>query len=215
MKCRLCKPSKTVSGKSKQVTYLLCSLISAQVSLLDVNDAAGRTLKEALNEQYGQEKTLYFKCDVMSEEQVKGSVHTNTQKKKVGMYTYTQYSWVKTTVLVPVYKHRRGTKYVLLHCNRWRYSPFKCVQIGPFCSQPVMSQLKQTSLPTGNLWQRQAKYDGSKNVCLLTRLASFSCCYLVTRFFFFFCYTSALFGRCVQGVSFQFSAISAGLTCLL
>lgn len=74
------------------MTCLLCTLLSAQVSLLDVNDAAGRTLKEALNKQYGQEKTLFFKCDVESEEQVKGSIHTNTQKKKVGMFTYTQYS---------------------------------------------------------------------------------------------------------------------------
>lgn len=59
------------------------------------------------------------------------------------------------------------------------------------------------SLPTGNLWQRQAEYNESKNASG----------YLVAKFFF--CYTAALFGLCVLGVLFQFSTISAGVTCLL
>lgn len=44
----------------------------AQVALLDINNSAGETLKRALDEEFGPENTLFFKCDVESEEQIKG-----------------------------------------------------------------------------------------------------------------------------------------------
>uniref|UniRef100_A0A3Q3X2R0 Uncharacterized protein n=1 Tax=Mola mola TaxID=94237 RepID=A0A3Q3X2R0_MOLML len=42
---------------------------SAKVILLDVNDSAGKTLKEALDKKHGAETTLFINCDVTSEEQ--------------------------------------------------------------------------------------------------------------------------------------------------
>lgn len=46
---------------------------SVQVTLLDVNESAGKTLMEALEKQYGQGRTLFCKADVQSEEQLKGN----------------------------------------------------------------------------------------------------------------------------------------------
>lgn len=48
----------------------------AQVALLDVNNTSGERFQEALHKEYGSEKTLFFKCDVESEEQIKGNGHS-------------------------------------------------------------------------------------------------------------------------------------------
>uniref|UniRef100_A0A3Q0S1G8 Zgc:56585 n=1 Tax=Amphilophus citrinellus TaxID=61819 RepID=A0A3Q0S1G8_AMPCI len=56
-------------GIGKAVTEILLQT-GAKVALLDINESAGKTLKEALNKQYGQERTLFFKCNVESEEQI-------------------------------------------------------------------------------------------------------------------------------------------------
>ncbi|XP_042355005.1 15-hydroxyprostaglandin dehydrogenase [NAD(+)] [Plectropomus leopardus] len=45
----------------------------AKVALLDVNETAGKTFKEALDKQYGQERTLFLTCNVESEEQIKAA----------------------------------------------------------------------------------------------------------------------------------------------
>ncbi|XP_068587694.1 15-hydroxyprostaglandin dehydrogenase [NAD(+)]-like isoform X2 [Cebidichthys violaceus] len=45
----------------------------AKVVLLDVNETAGKSLKEALDKQYGPQRTLFLNCDVESEEQVKAA----------------------------------------------------------------------------------------------------------------------------------------------
>ncbi|XP_070773720.1 15-hydroxyprostaglandin dehydrogenase [NAD(+)]-like [Enoplosus armatus] len=45
----------------------------AKVALLDTNEAAGRSWKEALDKQYGQERSLFLTCDVVSEEQIKAA----------------------------------------------------------------------------------------------------------------------------------------------
>lgn len=58
----------------------LCSPSPVQVTLLDINETAGKTLEEALNKQYGEKRSLFFKCNVQSEEQIKGKVYT----KKTG-----------------------------------------------------------------------------------------------------------------------------------
>lgn len=47
----------------------------AQVVLLDVNNTAGESFQEVLRKEYGSEKTFFFKCDVQSEEQIKGNGH--------------------------------------------------------------------------------------------------------------------------------------------
>lgn len=48
----------------------------AQVALLDVNNIAGESFQEALHKEFGSEKTFFFKCDVESEEQIKGNGHS-------------------------------------------------------------------------------------------------------------------------------------------
>lgn len=58
-------------------------LLPDQVALLDVNEAAGKSLKECLDKQYGQDRTLFLSCDVESEQQFKGketTTHPHTHK---------------------------------------------------------------------------------------------------------------------------------------
>uniref|UniRef100_A0A3Q4MJ63 15-hydroxyprostaglandin dehydrogenase n=1 Tax=Neolamprologus brichardi TaxID=32507 RepID=A0A3Q4MJ63_NEOBR len=62
-------------GIGKAITEILLQN-GAKVTLLDINETAGKTLKEALNKQYGEERSLFFKCNVESEEQIKGKVYT-------------------------------------------------------------------------------------------------------------------------------------------
>lgn len=45
----------------------------AKVALLDINKTAGESLSEALNKQYGQERTLFFNCNVESDDQIKAA----------------------------------------------------------------------------------------------------------------------------------------------
>lgn len=59
----------------------LCS--PSPVHLLDINETAGKTLKDALNKQY--ERSLFFECNVESEEQIKGKVYT---KKTVVIFFF-------------------------------------------------------------------------------------------------------------------------------
>ncbi|XP_027129666.1 15-hydroxyprostaglandin dehydrogenase [NAD(+)] isoform X5 [Larimichthys crocea] len=47
----------------------------AKVTLIDVNETAGKNLMETLQKEYGQDKTLFMKCDVESEEQIKDAFH--------------------------------------------------------------------------------------------------------------------------------------------
>ncbi|CAI5642876.1 unnamed protein product [Oreochromis niloticus] len=47
--------------------------LQAAVTLLDINETAGKTLKEALNKQHGEERSLFFECNVESEEQIKAA----------------------------------------------------------------------------------------------------------------------------------------------
>lgn len=51
----------------------------AKVALLDVNETAGKSLIEALNKQYGQERTLFLNCNVESEKQVKAAFQTTAE----------------------------------------------------------------------------------------------------------------------------------------
>ncbi|KAG7232249.1 hypothetical protein INR49_009532 [Caranx melampygus] len=54
---------------------------SGTVTILDVNETTGKSLKEALDKQYGPERTVFLKCDVESEEQVKAAL-----QKTVGTF---------------------------------------------------------------------------------------------------------------------------------
>uniref|UniRef100_A0A668UZ65 15-hydroxyprostaglandin dehydrogenase [NAD(+)] n=1 Tax=Oreochromis aureus TaxID=47969 RepID=A0A668UZ65_OREAU len=59
-------------GIGKAITEILLQN-GAKVTLLDINETAGKTLKEALNKQYGEERSLFFECNVESEEQIKAA----------------------------------------------------------------------------------------------------------------------------------------------
>ncbi|KAM9348667.1 15-hydroxyprostaglandin dehydrogenase [NAD(+)]-like [Symphorus nematophorus] len=59
-------------GIGKAVTEILLQN-GAKVALLDVNETAGKNLIETLKKQHGQERTLFLRCDVESEEQIKAA----------------------------------------------------------------------------------------------------------------------------------------------
>ncbi|KAF1378299.1 hypothetical protein PFLUV_G00189100 [Perca fluviatilis] len=59
-------------GIGKAITEILLKN-GAKVALLDVNETAGKSLKEALDKQYGQDRTLFLNCNVESEEQFKAA----------------------------------------------------------------------------------------------------------------------------------------------
>ncbi|XP_077963178.1 15-hydroxyprostaglandin dehydrogenase [NAD(+)] isoform X1 [Gasterosteus aculeatus] len=58
-------------GIGRAITEVLLQN-GAKVALLDVNETAGRSLKEVLDREYPPERTLFLSCDVKSEEQIKG-----------------------------------------------------------------------------------------------------------------------------------------------
>ncbi|XP_013884031.1 15-hydroxyprostaglandin dehydrogenase [NAD(+)] [Austrofundulus limnaeus] len=64
--------SGAAMGIGKAVTEILLEN-GAKVVLLDINEAAGQSLLESLNKKHGAGKTLFVKCDVESEEQIKAA----------------------------------------------------------------------------------------------------------------------------------------------
>ncbi|XP_059207594.1 15-hydroxyprostaglandin dehydrogenase [NAD(+)]-like [Centropristis striata] len=60
-------------GIGKAMTEILLKN-GAKVVLLDVNETAGKDLKEALDKEYEQERTLFLNCNVESEEQFKAAL---------------------------------------------------------------------------------------------------------------------------------------------
>ncbi|KAM9846751.1 15-hydroxyprostaglandin dehydrogenase [NAD(+)]-like [Aulostomus maculatus] len=59
-------------GIGRAITEVLLEN-GAKVALLDVNQAAGKSLLETLSKQYGQERVLFLSCDVQSEEQIRAA----------------------------------------------------------------------------------------------------------------------------------------------
>ena len=66
---------KKKERKKEKDTFDKTPLLPVQVAILDVNETAGESLVEELNKQHGSGTTLFVKCDVESEEQIKGNVH--------------------------------------------------------------------------------------------------------------------------------------------
>ncbi|XP_011481423.1 15-hydroxyprostaglandin dehydrogenase [NAD(+)] [Oryzias latipes] len=68
--------SAVVTGAAMGIGKALSELLlenGAKVALLDVNDSAGQSLMESLNQQHGAGSALFLKCDVESEEQLKAA----------------------------------------------------------------------------------------------------------------------------------------------
>lgn len=57
-------------------------MFTPQIALLDVNNTAGKSLKEALDKEYGEDRTLFINCDVGSEEQIRGTTQSVTLPTK-------------------------------------------------------------------------------------------------------------------------------------
>ena len=47
-----------------------------KVAILDINDAKGEALKERLDHEFGEGRTVYRHCDVADKNQLKGTLVT-------------------------------------------------------------------------------------------------------------------------------------------
>ncbi|XP_037605075.1 15-hydroxyprostaglandin dehydrogenase [NAD(+)]-like [Sebastes umbrosus] len=65
-------------GIGKAITEILLQN-GAKVAFLDMNETAGKSLKEALDKQYGQQRTLFFNCNIASEEQIKAALQKTVE----------------------------------------------------------------------------------------------------------------------------------------
>ncbi|KAM8835058.1 15-hydroxyprostaglandin dehydrogenase [NAD(+)]-like [Synchiropus picturatus] len=66
-------------GIGRAITEILLKN-GANVVLLDVNEGAGKSLKETLDPQFGKDKSMFLSCNVESEEQVKAAFQKTIQK---------------------------------------------------------------------------------------------------------------------------------------
>ncbi|XP_068456619.1 15-hydroxyprostaglandin dehydrogenase [NAD(+)]-like [Clinocottus analis] len=67
-----CVVTGAAMGIGRTITEVLLQN-GAKVALLDVNETAGKSLVQVLENQYGRERTLFLNCDVESEEQIKAA----------------------------------------------------------------------------------------------------------------------------------------------
>ncbi|XP_053703627.1 15-hydroxyprostaglandin dehydrogenase [NAD(+)]-like [Synchiropus splendidus] len=66
-------------GIGRAITEILLKN-GTSVVLLDVNEGAGKSLKETLDPQFGKDKSMFLSCNVESEEQVKAAFQKTIQK---------------------------------------------------------------------------------------------------------------------------------------
>ncbi|XP_037324267.2 15-hydroxyprostaglandin dehydrogenase [NAD(+)] [Pungitius pungitius] len=74
--------SAVVTGAAKGIGRAITELLllnRAKVALLDVDETAGRSLKEVLDRQYPPERTLFLSCNVESEEQIKAALQKTAE----------------------------------------------------------------------------------------------------------------------------------------
>ncbi|KAM9788565.1 15-hydroxyprostaglandin dehydrogenase [NAD(+)]-like [Neosynchiropus ocellatus] len=72
-----------VSGAAMGIGRAIVEILlknGANVVLLDVNESAGKSLKETLDAQFGRDKSLFLSCDVGSEEQIKAALQKTVEK---------------------------------------------------------------------------------------------------------------------------------------
>uniref|UniRef100_A0A3B3X6L5 15-hydroxyprostaglandin dehydrogenase n=1 Tax=Poecilia mexicana TaxID=48701 RepID=A0A3B3X6L5_9TELE len=128
---------------------------SLQVALLDINEAAAERPLQALEQQFGAEKTIFLKCDVESEEQIRGTAFKKTVEtfggidilcNNAGILNET--SWEKT-ISINLMGVIRGTYVALEQMNRLSggrggviVNTASMAGIGPFLSCPSYTASK-------------------------------------------------------------------------
>ncbi|XP_023147057.1 15-hydroxyprostaglandin dehydrogenase [NAD(+)]-like isoform X2 [Amphiprion ocellaris] len=140
-------------GIGRAITEILVKN-GAKVALLDVNEAEAKTLKKALDKQYGQENTLFVKCDVESEEQIKAALQTTADTfggidivcNNAGILN--EGEWEKT-VSINLLGVIRVTYLVLKHMNKLSggrggvvVNTASMAGLGPFLTCPAYSATK-------------------------------------------------------------------------
>uniref|UniRef100_A0A3B3YKP4 15-hydroxyprostaglandin dehydrogenase [NAD(+)] n=1 Tax=Poecilia mexicana TaxID=48701 RepID=A0A3B3YKP4_9TELE len=125
------------------------------VALLDINEAAAERPLQALEQQFGAEKTIFLKCDVESEEQIRGTAFKKTVEtfggidilcNNAGILNET--SWEKT-ISINLMGVIRGTYVALEQMNRLSggrggviVNTASMAGIGPFLSCPSYTASK-------------------------------------------------------------------------
>ncbi|KAM6907464.1 15-hydroxyprostaglandin dehydrogenase [NAD(+)] [Xenentodon cancila] len=126
----------------------------AKVAILDVNETAGHSLEEALNKQHGSGKTLFLKCDVESDEQIKAAFQKAVETfgridilcNNAGILN--ESTWEKT-VSINLIGVIRGTYIALEHMSKLNggqggviINIASMAGIGPLLSCPVYTSTK-------------------------------------------------------------------------
>ncbi|XP_049448315.1 15-hydroxyprostaglandin dehydrogenase [NAD(+)] [Epinephelus fuscoguttatus] len=140
-------------GIGKAMTEILMKS-GAKVALLDVNETAGKTLKEALDKEYGKEKSLFLVCNVESEEQMKAAFQKTVETfggmdilcNNAGILNETLWEKIVSINLVGVI---RGTYLALEHMNKLKggrggviVNTASMAGLGPLPSCPVYTSTK-------------------------------------------------------------------------
>lgn len=140
-------------GIGKAITEVLLKN-GAKVVLLDVNESAGKSLVEAHNKQYGQERTLFLYCNVESEEQIKAAFQKTVETfggidilcNNAGILN--EEEWEKT-VSINIEGVIRGTYLALEHMSKLNggrggviINTASMAGLGPLLSCPVYTATK-------------------------------------------------------------------------
>ncbi|XP_029375108.1 15-hydroxyprostaglandin dehydrogenase [NAD(+)]-like [Echeneis naucrates] len=140
-------------GIGRGITEILLQH-GAKVALLDVNETAARGLMEVLKKQFGQERSLFLKCNVESEEQMKAAFQKTVEVfggidilcNNAGIVN--ESAWEKT-VSINLVAVIRGTYLALEHMNKLTQGQGGVIVniasmagIGPLLSSPVYTATK-------------------------------------------------------------------------
>ncbi|KAK2828062.1 hypothetical protein Q5P01_019096 [Channa striata] len=149
--------SAVVTGAAMGIGKAMSEILlqnGAKVVLLDMNEAAGKSLQEALSKQYGQDRTLFLICNVESEEQMKAAFQKTVETfggidilcNNAGMLNESE--WEKT-VSVNLLGVIRGTYVALQHMNKLTggrggviVNTASLAGLGPLPSCPVYTATK-------------------------------------------------------------------------
>ncbi|KAM4727406.1 15-hydroxyprostaglandin dehydrogenase [NAD(+)] [Anableps anableps] len=146
-----------VTGAAMGIGRAMVELLlqnGAKVALLDINETAGKSSLESLKQQYEAEKTLFLKCDVESEEQIRAAFKKTTETfggidilcNNAGILNET--TWEKT-ISINLMSVIRGTYIALERMNKLKggrggiiINTASMAGIGPFLSCPTYTATK-------------------------------------------------------------------------